>query len=148
MKIRPYNSNDKATVIELLELNTPEYFDVAEKEDFIRYLETEIEDYFIVESEDNLIGAGGINYLFEEGKARISWDFVHPKMQGRGVGRLLMKHRIHHLSSKGEIKWIEVRTSQLAYPFYEKMGFHLVEVDKDYWARGFDLYKMDRPNTE
>jgi ribosomal protein S18 acetylase RimI-like enzyme len=40
------------------------------------------------------------------------------------------------------ITTIMVRTSQLAYKFYEKNGFILKEIEKDYWAKGFDLYSM------
>ncbi|MHA7057839.1 hypothetical protein ACWGOQ_0011500 [Aquimarina sp. M1] len=33
-----------------------------------------------------------------------------------------------------------VRTSQFASKFYEKMGFALVKIEKDFWVDGFDLY--------
>jgi ribosomal protein S18 acetylase RimI-like enzyme len=37
---------------------------------------------------------------------------------------------------------IIVRTSQLAYKFYQKVGFELEKTEKDFWAKGFDLYQM------
>ena len=40
------------------------------------------------------------------------------------------------------VKTIIVRTSQLAYQFYGKVGFELEKVEKDFWAAGFDLYLM------
>jgi len=36
-----------------------------------------------------------------------------------------------------------VRTSQFVYGFYEKHGFELKKVVKNYWAQGFDLYDME-----
>ncbi|NAA11186.1 GNAT family N-acetyltransferase, partial [Escherichia coli] len=41
------------------------------------------------------------------------------------------------------IQKITVRTSQLAYKFYEKQGFTLKEIQRDYWAKDFDMYSME-----
>jgi ribosomal protein S18 acetylase RimI-like enzyme len=41
------------------------------------------------------------------------------------------------------VQTIMVRTTQLVYRFYEKAGFKLVEQQKDYWAEGLDLYRME-----
>ena len=41
-----------------------------------------------------------------------------------------------------EIDAIIVRTSQLVFKFYEKHGFEVIEIVKDYWAKDFDLYYM------
>ncbi len=42
-----------------------------------------------------------------------------------------------------EIDRITVRTSQVAYQFYQKQGFILKSIKKDYWAKGFDMYAME-----
>ena len=59
------------------------------------------------------------------------------------MGTQLLKHRIDILKSMEDVKKISVRTSQVAYKFYEKQGFELFEIIKDYWAEGFDLYNMN-----
>jgi len=41
------------------------------------------------------------------------------------------------------IEKISVRTSQFASKFYEKFGCKLLEVVKDYWAKGIDMYRME-----
>ena len=146
MKIRPYSKNDKVLVIELLRSNTPDFFDSAEEEDLNEYLDKEVEDYFIVEENREIVGAGGINYFPQEKTACISWDIIKPNSQGKGIGKKLIEHRIKHLNENNEIDLIVVRTSQLVFKFYEKMGFKLVKVEKDFWAKNFDLYQMELKN--
>ncbi|HET8828210.1 MAG TPA: GNAT family N-acetyltransferase [Pelobium sp.] len=140
--MREYNISDKPKLIEILHLNVPEYFEKSEVEDFYAYLDKEVEKYFIAELDEEIIGSGGIN--FEDGYkvGKISWDLINPKFQRIGLGSKLLIHRIELLKSMNSIEVIFVRTSQLAYKFYEKNGFLLKEIHKDYWAEGFDMYKM------
>ena len=63
--------------------------------------------------------------------------------QGKSLGAQLLKYRIEILKSIDGIQKITVRTSQLAYKFYEKQGFTLKEIQRDYWAKGFDMYSME-----
>ena len=144
--IREYSNKDKPKVIELLRKNTPEYFDISEENDFENYLENEIEDYYVFEENSKIIGAGGINYFTEQKVARISWDMIDPKYQGNGIGKKLTKYRINHLNSNSKIESIIVRTTQLVFKFYEKLGFELEKVEKDFWAKDFDLYQMKMNN--
>ncbi len=141
--IRFYQKQDKEELIKLIQLNIPTYFEESEEKDFVDYLEKHKEDYFVLQdkSTNQIIGCGGINYFFDENLARISWDIIDPNFQGQGIGKKLLLYRINHIQSKG-IKTIVVRTSQLAYKFYEKVGFELEKIEKDFWAKGFDLYQM------
>jgi ribosomal-protein-alanine N-acetyltransferase len=141
--IRAYSESDKPEVIKLLQLNTPEYFDPSEEIEFIDYLDNKIEDYFVVLRKSKIVGAGGINYFPDENMSRISWDMIHPDYQGKGVGKELIQYRIELIkASSKNIELIVVRTSQLTYKFYKKMGFELDKIEKDFWAKGFDLYQM------
>ncbi len=144
MHIRTYQPSDKSRLITLLRLNTPTYFHPSEEEDFVAYLEKELEEYFVLELEGEIVGCGGINYFPAENLARIAWDMVHPDVQGKRVGRALVQHRIQRIQEQPKLSQIVVRTSQLANQFYAKMGFELVEIVKDYWAEGLDLYYMQR----
>ena len=139
---RPYKPTDRSSVLALVRLNTPEYFHPSEEEDLSIYLENELEDYFVVEENGEVVGAGGINYFPEEHSARISWDVVSPDFHGKGIGGRLTKFRVDHAFSKSSVQTIVVRTSQLVSRFYEKQGFELEKVVKDYWAEGYDLYLM------
>lgn len=141
--IRPYHPKDKDFLIDLMKLNVPRYFDESEIQEYIHYLENEIEEYFVIEEQGDIIGFGGINYFPQEGIARLAWDAVHPGYQAQGLGRQLVQHRITHIKKQAGIKKIIVRTSQLVYPFYKKMGFQLKKIQKDFWAEGYDLYQLE-----
>ena len=141
--IRAYSKSDKPEVIKLMQLNTPKYFDPSEEIEFIDYLDNKIEDYFVVLRKSKIVGAGGINYFPDENTSRISWDIIHPDFQGKGVGKELTQYRIEFIMMNSKkIELIIVRTTQLTYKFYKKMGFVLDKIEKDFWAKDFDLYQM------
>lgn len=140
--IRKYLNSDKEAILNILKLNTPIYFETTEEPTFINYLDNKTEDYFVIEKNKQIIGAGGINYFFDERHARLSWDLIDPNHQGKGFGKELVEFRINLIKNNPLIETIIVRTSQLAYNFYKKMGFELEQINNDYWAKGFDLYLM------
>jgi [ribosomal protein S18]-alanine N-acetyltransferase len=141
--IRAYKPEDQASVLQLLRLNTPEYFAPEEEKDLVYYLDNEIDQYYVLEYNGMLVGSGSINFSHDKSLGKISWDIFHPAYQGKGLGGRLLKFRIGQLKALGHIKRISVRTSQVAYQFYEKQGFRVVETVKGYWADGFDLYRME-----
>lgn len=146
MNIRKFTSKDADDVLEIFRLNTPLFFDIDEEKDLIHYLTFEAENYFILEFDNQIIGSGGINFAKKNTIGVISWDILHPDFQSKGFGSKLLKYRLDLLCKMVKIQTIIVRTSQLVYPYYEKSGFKLIEVQKDYWAKGFDLYYMEYIN--
>jgi [ribosomal protein S18]-alanine N-acetyltransferase len=141
--IRPYDTNDKSLLIDLLRLNTPKYFSVEEENDFVRYLDSEIESYFVIEKNQQIVGCGGINLNLEKRIGIISWGMIHPDLQGQKIGSELLKYRIDFLKRAYYLEKIVVRTSQLVFRFYEKHGFELKEIHRDYWAKELDMYLME-----
>lgn len=142
--IRRYNTKDQNNIIQLFKLNVPMHFHPTEEMDLVHYLENKIEDYFVFENNKEILGAGGINYDMESKTAIISWDFIHPLHHKKGIGSQLMQYRLEHIQSIKDLHSIRVRTTQLTYEFYEKMGFKLKEIQFDYWEKGFHLYLMTR----
>lgn len=141
--IRAYTAKDKKSVIELLRLNTPVFFHPEEEQLFLDYLDHHAQNYFVVEEDGIIIGAGGINYFVEDKTARISWDMIHPDAQGRGFGSTLTQYRIDRIKENPAVEVIVVRTTQHACHFYQKLGFTLIKTEQDFWAKGFDLYQME-----
>ena len=142
LTIRQYKTTDKQRLIEILKLNVPKFFVESEVRDLCNYLDNNVEEYFVTEFNGEILGAGGINFENDYKTATISWDFIHPDFHGKGIGKKLLAHRLDFLKSFATIQVVLVRTSQHAYKFYEKSGFVVKEVHKDYWAQNFDMYKM------
>lgn len=143
VNIRPYYVNDQPQLLELLRSNTPRFFDASEEKEFLEYLQQDSENYYIIEEANAVIGSGGFNYGFDHGKtARISWGMVHPDWQGKGIGKKLTQFRINEIQKHPEVEKIVVRTTKMVHRFYQKQGFELEKIKKDYWAPGFDLYQM------
>ncbi len=146
--IRDYTKEDLPLVLDLLRLNTPVFFAPEEEKDYVQYLDHELEWYYVIEVNKSVVGCGGINFSGDPATGKISWDLLHPDFQGRALGTALLLHRIEKLKTFKDLLRIVVRTSQLAYRFYEKSGFSLLEKKEDYWAKGFDLYLMELPLKE
>lgn len=140
--IRPYRKEDKPAVMNLFKLNTPKYFAQEEEPVFKKFLEQEIDQYFVIEYKTELFGSGGFNWSEDGSMAYLSWDMVHPNFQRLTLGTQLLRHRLKLIQLYADVHSIIVRTSQLAFPFYEKRGFKCLEIQEDYWAKGFDLVLM------
>lgn len=94
--------------------------------------------YYVLVTNDRIVGCGGINFADDKTVGKISWDIIHPDYQGKSLGKQLLEYRIDKLKSIDRVRKITVRTSQLVYKFYQKQGFVLKATHKDYWAKGID----------
>lgn len=139
--IRPYQTSDFEQVVGLFQSNTPTYFAPEEENELIRFLTNEIDAYFVLITENQLIGCGGMHFKSAD-NATICWDIIHPAFHGKGFGKELLNFRISYAKKRNKQCEINVRTSQFTYLFYEKSNFVLQSIKKDYWAKGFDLYEM------
>lgn len=140
--IRKYKREDKDALLKIMHNNVPKYFAETEIDDYEEYLDNEVQDYYVAIMDEKIIAGAGINYDKDKQLAKISWDLVDTGYHHQGIGSLLLNHRLEVISAKKNIKSIIVRTSQHAYEFYEKKGFKLLERHINYWAEGFDMYKM------
>lgn len=138
--IERYDDNNRDELLHIFRLNVPKYFAAEEEADLILFLDNYAQDFYVCKIDGKLMGCGGHNMKDELGV--LSWYIVHPDSHGMGIGRALVDHNIEVLKSKG-FKRIRVRTSQFTDKFYEKFGFELTHIEKDYWAKGIDLYQME-----
>src|SRR5699024_2402076 len=104
--IREYESKDKNEVIHLIRLNTPKYFATGEEEDLNEYLEIKRELYYVLLSNEKIVGCGGINFAEKKTIGKISWDIFHPEYQGKSLGTRLLNYRIERLRAFKSVKKI------------------------------------------
>lgn len=139
--LRPYQKSDFEQIINLFLLNTPEYFCPPEQEDLERFLKNEIENFYVIDEDGKVLATGGSNIKGDVGY--LSWYIVHPEYQGKGLGSQLAHKNLDILRANPDLNGIKVRTSQLVYSFYEKLGFVLISTTDNYWGEGMHLYEMD-----
>jgi ribosomal protein S18 acetylase RimI-like enzyme len=142
--IRPFNISDKESLLEIFNLNVPKYFDPNEVHEFVDYLENKGDTYLTIESENKIIGRVGYEIRESDHSGRINWIFFHPDFTALGYGKKTVEHCLNILKSNPSVKILIVRTSQLAYQFFEKLGYRFIRTEKDYWGQGLDLYLMEQ----
>jgi ribosomal protein S18 acetylase RimI-like enzyme len=144
--IRPFIQADKETLIEIFKLNTPQYFEEKEVADFTAYLDHYGDTYLTLEHDGNIVGGTGYYVNAIDKSGRITWIFFHPNYTGLGLGRQAVAYCLGALKQNPEVGKLVVMTSQLAYRFFEKFGYSITTIEKDFWGIGLDLYEMEMPN--
>lgn len=139
--IERYSAEHRVALIEMFRLHVPEYFAAEEEKDLIMYLDNFADNLFVYIKDGIMAGCGGHNIDGTTGK--LSWYITHPDYCGTGVGTALAVHNLQLMKNDKNLERIIVRTSQFAYKFYERIGFELISVQNDYWAKGLDLYEME-----
>lgn len=142
--LNAYSSENKKQLLDIFKQNIPTYFALHELDEFSSYLEKMSESYLCIYANNKLIGGIGHEVRMSDNSGRINWIFVHPEYFGTGAGKKAVLHCLEILSAKKEVKKYLVRTSQLVFPFFEKLGFVTTQIKKDYWAEGLDLYEMEK----
>ena len=143
--IRPYKPTDKGNLLNIFSLNIPKFFDKNEINDFEEYLEQKAETYLTIEVDNNIVGGTGY-YINENDKSgRITWIFFDPSYYGQGLGKQSVEYCLKILSKDNKVEKFIVTTSQLAYKFFEKFGYSINRIEKNYWGGGLDLYEMEKP---
>lgn len=144
MQIKPYTDSDKLKLIDVFKENIPQYFHETELNEFINYLDLKKDTYLVIEKNNELIGGLGYEIRDEDKSGRINWIFLTPKTYGKGIGKKAVEYCIEILEKNPSVETLIVRTSQFVYPFFEKLGYKIKYTEKDYWAKGFDLYLMEK----
>ncbi len=144
LNIRPYHHSDQKELLEIFNFNVPKHFAPHEVAEFIGYLEIKSKTYLTIEFENKIIGGVGYEMRASDKSGRINWIFLHPDFSNKGYGKKAVEYCLAILKADPAVDILIVRTYQLAYQFFEKLGYGLIKIEKDYWAPGFDLYLMEQ----
>src|SRR4051812_37894637 len=88
-RIRRYAETDRDRMLAIFDANTPVFFAVNERADFMRYLDENAGLYMVVERGADL-AAGFAAAPGAAGRAHLNWILVDPAMQGGGIGAAMM----------------------------------------------------------
>ncbi len=154
MIIRPYLATDKPDCLEAFKSNMPEFFAPAELPDFESWLDQQAapaatdesksrEQYFVAELNGRAVGCGGYYIDLDTNKAIMTWGMIHRSLHRQGIGRQLFQYRIALIKSISPDSTIVLDTSQHAYPFFQKLGFVITKITRDFYAKGIDRYDME-----
>lgn len=140
--LRQYRQSDRRSLLEIFRLNTPLYFDLIQQKHFSEYLANHATTYFVITGK-KIIGGGGYHLSEDLQIGRLSWNLIHPDYRYRWFGTRITSHCLDLMKTHGSLRLIKVCTSQFAYQFYGRFGFQVVEIKRDFWGQGLDLYKME-----
>ena len=74
---------------------------------------------------------------------------VHVELQGRGIGKVLLKERLGLLFADPKVAVVALNTSQHTQSFFERVGFSLAgEVIENGFAPGIDKVRMQLSREE
>lgn len=159
MIIRAYKPEDKEKCIEIFNSNCPTFFDKAEHDLFINWLDhqasespiyksptytnSEQDAYYVVElPEIGVIGCGGFYIAKDEKEARLAWGMIHADFHKKGYGTALYNYRKEIITTNWPNHIITLGTSQHTYSFYQKMGLNVTATIKAGYGADLDRYDM------
>ncbi|AZA84390.1 GNAT family N-acetyltransferase [Chryseobacterium lactis] len=143
MKIINYTRIFRKDCIEIFRSNLPKFFALEELPLFENFLDQYTEEnYFVVKTDDKVIGCGGFFLDTKHNTAGLSWGMVHADYHAKGIGKAFTQYRIDLLKKTYPSLPYKIETSQHTAEFYKKNGFRTVEIVPDGFSKGIDKYIM------
>ena len=138
-----YNNNFRTNCLDLFKSNVPNFFDPSEEILFNHYLQKDNVNYFLLFNSNNqLMAAGGYELEKTLNTIALTWGMVHIRYHKKGYGKSLVEFRLKSIANYYPQFDVVLNTSQKTFRFYEKLGFKLVSIKKDYYGVGLDRYDM------
>ena len=142
-KIQKYCSDYFKNCVSIFKTNTPDFFDYSEQQLFKNYLlEKNIQYYVLFNDDNHIVASGGYGYNYKSNNVDLTWGMVDRNYHKNGFGRRLTEFRIQKITTIYPELDILLNTTQNTFKFYEKFGFKITKITKDYYGLGLDRYDM------
>ena len=142
LRIEKLNINE-VDIIKKLEEN--QNIHIISKDTILNDLKTNQTLYFVLKSNNNIIGYISFNIVFEN--MDIQSIVIDKNFQKKGFGTYLLNFAIQYAKDNNVINiFLEVRKSNIkAIKLYEKIGFKFINTRKGYYPDNFEdalIYNM------
>jgi GNAT superfamily N-acetyltransferase len=132
--IRAYAATDRDAALACFRSNVPAFFSAEDEAWFISALDEPDGPNFVVLSDEQVVGFGGYEVSDTYNHAVLVFGQIHAEWHDKGLGSMLLKHRMDHLRTHGQpTKYLIIDTTLKVAPFYVKHGFEIVS----HWREGF-----------
>lgn len=112
----------------------------------LAYRNNDEEHYYVVEQYNRIIGCGGFYVSIKDKKAIMCWGMIESDLHHKGFGRMFMKYRLELIEKLHPGFTVTLDTTQFSYQFFEKLGFKVTKITKNFYAEGLDRYDMLKLN--
>jgi ribosomal-protein-alanine N-acetyltransferase len=143
VELRRFSLSDLNQVLEIEKSSFPKR-QIYSKSLFKNYYKEHPKGFIVAESEGEIIGYT-IGKAKNEGGEIISLA-IKPTWRQKGIGTKLTNFLINHFK-EGAIREVSlnVRTkNKTGIAFYQKLGFKILEIVKNYYRNGDDAYLMKK----
>lgn len=143
LSIRHYAASDRDRMLAIFDANTPQFFAVNERADFVRYLDGNAGLYAVCEREGAIV-AGFAVARGTAGRAHLNWILVDPVAQGGGIGNAMMDAARTRAAGQGATM-LDIAASQHSAPFFLRHGAHALGRVENGWGPGMHRIDMELP---
>jgi GNAT superfamily N-acetyltransferase len=137
--VREYAPADRKPVLAVFQSNVPEHFAASEEAFLRKTMASPDGPLFVVVEAEEVVGFGGYEVSDHYNQGVLVWGMVRADRHKRGLGRLLLTHRLEHVAAAGNRpRWVVVDTTPHIAGFYERCGFEVVARWPGGYRVGFD----------
>ena len=140
---RDFAPADLEACLHVFDTNVPDFFTYEERDLFADFLRELPGPYFVLElGEGGVAACGGYAFTEDGARADMCWGMVRRDLHGQQLGRALTELRVEEAKADPRVTELALNTSQHTRGFYERLGFHVIEVVEDGYAPGLDRCEM------